>query len=182
MAIEKAVNALAPSFTFGAYDVDDIKQQGRLYALELLEKEVYDVNRPLENLLYTHVKFRLINLRRDKLRRSDSPCKACHSGLCCTPDGTPCEKYVVWRDRNQAKANIARPLDIDNVSDEHEHRTRTESTVVEDAAVSELVERIDKQLPVEMRGDYLRMKANVHIPKGRRYQVEEAIKKIVGEF
>src|SRR5947208_703774 len=76
-AIEKAVGMLAPSFAFGIYDVEDIRQEARIFAIEALPR--YDGVRPLENFLYSHVKNRLINLRRDKFRRADAPCKACHS-------------------------------------------------------------------------------------------------------
>src|SRR5690348_1481836 len=97
-AIEKAVNALASSFTFGIYDIDDIKQQGRLYALQALATEKYDPSRPLPNFLYAHIRNRLINLKRDKLHRNDPPCKECASGEPCQPDGH-CKKFLEWRKR-----------------------------------------------------------------------------------
>jgi len=179
-AIEKAVDILAPGFVFGPYTLDDIKQEGRLEAIKLLEKDVYDTSRPLENLLYTHIKNRYINLVRDKLRRSDSPCPQCHSGFSCRPEG-PCEKYVIWRDRNRVKSNIMRPLDLDHVADEHEQRTRVESTVTSEAELAELLAKIDAQLPAGLRSDYLKMRDGVTIPRTRKAQVEEAVKAIIGE-
>lgn len=178
-AIEKAVNALASSFTFGIYDIDDIKQQGRLYALLVLEDEKYDPSRPLPNFLYAHIRNRLINLKRDKLHRNDPPCRQCATGDFCTAEG-PCKKFQDWRRRNTAKANLQRPLDLNHLSDDKENRTRIDDSVSEDVALAEMLRMIDEQLPVELRPYYLQMRAGVSIPKAKREQVNSAIKEIVG--
>jgi hypothetical protein len=180
LAIEKAVNILAPSFVFGYFDLDDIKQQGRVYALQALAAGGYDPSRPLENFLYAHIRNRYINLRRDKLRRSDAPCLRCHAGDPCGEDGQTCRRYDDWLARNQAKANILRPLDIEHIADERERRARVASTVCEDAERDELLRRIDEQLPVELRSSYLQMRAGVSIPRARRLVVEAAVKEILG--
>src|SRR5262245_57832295 len=132
-AIDKAVNTLAPTYVFGPYDIDDIKQEGRRHAIEVLAKGVYDPTRPLENFLYTHIKNRLINLKRDKLRRNDAPCRRCHDGDPCGGPGSYCATYREWLARNNAKANLMRPLDLGNIADEREKRTRVNSTAHQDA-------------------------------------------------
>jgi len=62
--IESIINMIAPSFTFSYYDVDDIKQEARIFALEALKR--FDPEKgELRTFLLTHIKNRLINLRRD---------------------------------------------------------------------------------------------------------------------
>ncbi len=177
-AIERAVGVLAPSFTFGYFDVDDIRQQGRVFAIEILEKETYDPSRKLENYLYTHIHNRLCNFKRDNFRRNDPPCPPCHRGEWCE-EGGPCSKYSAWKKRNAAKSNLMRPLDIEHVHDEHEPGTRTPSTVEDDVQLQELLRMIDQDLPVELRQSYLQMRAGVSVPKARRLQVEKAVSEIL---
>lgn len=177
-AIEKAVTILAPSFVFGYYDLEDIKQQARLFGLQALDR--FDTSRPLANFVYTHIRNRLINLRRDKLRRNDPPCLSCHTGAPCN-SGSYCRRYSLWLNRNNAKASLARPLDIDNVSDERERRTQVAPSAEVDAEINELVALINEHLPVELREDYLRMKDGIAIPRARRAEILDAIRLIVGE-
>ncbi len=179
-AIEKAVRMLAPSFVFGYFGIDDISQQARLYGLQAIASGKYDPARPLENWLYIHIRNRLINLRRDKLRRSDPPCRRCHDGNPCGETGTICQKYAEWLGRNNSKANLMQPINIDHVSDEKESRARLESTVVQDAELNEVIERIDAALPVELRATYLQMRAGVSVPRARREAVMEAVRAILG--
>jgi DNA-directed RNA polymerase specialized sigma24 family protein len=177
-AIERSVAILAPSFVFGPYDIDDVRQQARLYALEAIEGGKYDPSRPLENFIYTHCRNRLINLKRDKLHRTDVPCRRCHEGDFCTSDGV-CKVYSEWRARNSAKANLMRPVALDRVADEKERRTRTDSTAEGDVQAAELKRLIDEKLPVELRADYLKMLGGVSIPPPRRKVVEAAVKDIL---
>ncbi len=173
-AIERAVNMLAPSFVFGYYDVDDVKQQARMFALEAMPR--YDPERPLFNFLCRHIRNRLINLRRDKQRRNDPPCQACHAGAPCEGGRSYCKKYSAWLTRNNAKANLCRPLGME-CSGEEKGR---ESTVVQDAELSETLRLIDVELPLGLRADYLRMREGVSVPKARREAVTEAVKEILG--
>lgn len=179
-AVEKAVNILAPSFVFGTYDLEDVKQHGFLIALKVLEKDKFDTSRPLANFLYTSIKNGYINLKRDEYRRNDPPCPSCHAGTPCPKAvGPACPKYQSWFDRNQAKANIANPLALEHISDEGERRTRTSSSAEQEAEIGELLQTIDAHLPVELRASYLQMRAGVSVPKGRRLLVEQAVKDIL---
>lgn len=179
-AIEKAADILAPSFVFGSYDVDDIRQQCFLFAFEVLEKEKFDPGRPLENFIYTHLRNQLINFRRNKFRRNDPPCGSCHSGVPCPKaEGEHCRKYRAWLRLNNAKANISSPLALDNVCDEKERRTRVESSSEQDVEIDELIKLVDSQLPVELRATYLQMRAGVSVPKPKRLQVERAVTEIL---
>lgn len=174
-AIEKAVTILAPSFVFGYWDLDDIKQQARMFCLQALER--WDKVRPLENFLYTHCRNRLANLRRDKLRRNDPPCESCHAGTFCgQTEGGACRRYADWLKRNNAKANLARPLDIDNVSD---NKKSHDCTTERDVEMDELLELIDEKLPMELRSYYLQMRDGLQVPKAKRQAVMDAVKEII---
>jgi DNA-directed RNA polymerase specialized sigma24 family protein len=180
-AIEKAANILAPSFVFGSYDVSDIKQHCYVAAIEALDKDKYNPEMPLENFLYACIRNALVRLKRDKYRRNDPPCKRCHAGEPCQDAGhaRQCPKYKAWFDRNAAKANLANPISVEHVSDERERRARAESRAESDAEIAELLQRIDEQLPVELRATYLQMRAGVSVSKGKRLQVEAAVKDIL---
>src|SRR5437763_58309 len=91
-AIDNAVNVLARSFRFGIYDVEDIKQEARIMGLEAVPR--WDRKRPLENFLYSHIRNRLINFKRNKFRRNDPPCPKCHQGVP-HEHGPLCEKNEV---------------------------------------------------------------------------------------
>lgn len=180
-AIERVVSRLAPNFRFGYFTVEDIKQQGRLYALQGLSSG-YDPSRPLESFIFSHVRNRLINYKRDNYKRTDCPCRLCYgmmSGQSKHPDGKYCDKFLVWQKRNIKKQNILSPLDISNISDECEKRTRTESTIVQDAEIKEIVEIIDRELPVEYRAQYLQMKEGLSVPKAKRTEIEEKVNEIL---
>ena len=181
-AVDKIANLLASSFTFGFYTVEDIKQQARLFAIQAMDR--YDPARPLDNFLYTHIKNRLINFRRDNFRRNDPPCQLCHASLNGdTPheDKQYCEKYQMWLKRNFTKQNIINPLDLSNICDEHEPNTRVESNVVEQLEREELLALIDMKLSVELRQVYLQMQAGESVPKAKREQVERAVLDILRE-
>jgi hypothetical protein len=147
-------------------------------ALEVLEKECYNPSLPLENFLYTHIKNRFVNLHRDKLRRRDAPCRACHEGKPCD-QGSNCSKYAAWLKRNTAKANLMRPLDLAHISDEREPHTRLASTVTEDAEIDEMLQLVDKHLPVELRSTYLQMRDGVSVSRAKRNEVEQRVREIL---
>lgn len=175
-ATEKVVGILAPSFAFGYFEVEDIKQQARMFAIQAMEK--YDPSRPLDNFLYTHIKYRLINFRRDKFRRNDPPCQSCRyalEGETLHPDKKYCDRYRAWLKRNGVKQNLMNPLDISNICDEHERTARVESTVVADIEKREILNLIDMHLDVELRQIYLQMQAGESVPKAKREQVERAV-------
>lgn len=166
--LDRVVRILAPSFTFGFYDLDDVMQEARIMGLECIER--YDEKRPLENFLYTHIRNRLLNLQRDKLRRNDPPCLPCHMGTPCVPHGY-CEAYARWLARNNAKTNLMRPLGMDALPEraEPEHEDHTELWAL-----------IDAELPVHLRADYLMLKAGVSLPKSRRDTLLRVLRDIVG--
>ena len=65
--IEIVATRLCHKFKFGYHTAEDIKQQARMFAWEGLDK--YDEIRPLENFLWTHVRNRLYNFKRNNYSR-----------------------------------------------------------------------------------------------------------------
>lgn len=181
-AINNAVRVLAPSFTFGIYDLEDIRQEARMFGLEAVKR--WDRIRPLENFLYSHIRNRLINLKRDKFRRNDPPCLLCHHGenkRSGHPSGEFCKKYVEWKRRNERKASLMRPMDFDHLPENCERKVCLESDVEGSVEMAEIMALIDERLDVDLRATYLQMLTGKSVPKARRSQVEEAIKEILRE-
>jgi DNA-directed RNA polymerase specialized sigma24 family protein len=175
-AMNKAIVLLAQTFAFGYFDSDDIRQEAYIFGLEALSR--YDPSRPLENFLYSHIKNRLINFKRDKYHRTDPPCKICaeHGKH---PDGSICAKYTAWKRRNSSKQNLMRPLDIQNLSDENEKSIRKVVNIIDDATFSEIRNLIDTHLSIELRSIYLRIKSGEYVSKAKRTKLENALRELI---
>jgi hypothetical protein len=112
--IENISKNLAYKFRFGYHEIEDMRQQISVFAIEGLEK--YDYERPLENFLWTHVRNRLFNFKRDNYQRPDKPCKTCplYNSLCADTEKDclehnnklDCEMYRSWYARNNSKKNL----------------------------------------------------------------------------
>ncbi len=188
--IDRVVNILAFNFKFGYFDIDDMKQQGRMYALEALPRYNPDMGN-LHNFLRSHIRNRFLNLHRDKLSRHQPPCQGCpfydpncqQSKNKCTAfvDKLECDKYAGWEKRNGAKRSLVEPLDISGIRDEKEKNMRNNVDIPEIVTKAELMDIIDNNLPVNMRSDFKKMMEDVSVSKQRRDKVISAIRKIVEE-
>jgi hypothetical protein len=180
-AIEEVSRRLAKQYAFGPYAQDDIKGFVALYSCEALAAGRYDRNRPLANFLYTNARNRLLNLKRDSSHRADTPCKACHAGTPCQPEGQ-CEAYRRWWARNSAKASIFFPNSANSAAEiAEENELRPQPSVVGQVEVKELRELIDERLPVELRADYLRMLSGEPVETSVRKRVRAAVLEIMEE-
>jgi len=189
--IDRVVNILAFNFKFGYFDLDDMKQQGRMYAIEAMPRYNPDMGN-LHNFLRSHIRNRFLNLHRDKLSRHQPPCQGCpfydpncqQSKNKCTAfvDKLECDKYAGWEKRNGAKRSLVEPLDISGIRDEKEKNMRNNVDIPEIVTKSELMYIIDNNLPVTMRADFKKMMEDVSVSKQRRDKVISAIKKIVEEY
>lgn len=178
--INRVASYHAATFSFGSYVRDDIYQESWLICLNALEVGQYDPARPLENYLHACVSKRLLNLYRNQVRRNDPPCKACHMEANCNDaePGNICEAYSAWRTRNDAKASLAQAADPE---DDRPSKIAVEPNYAEKANVSDMVSRVDRELPPHLRSDYLRMRAGETIPKARRRKVEDAVRQILSD-
>ena len=161
--ITTVVNRIAHKYRFGYYDIDDIKQEAFIIAMEAMDR--YDEGRPLENFLAVHISNRLKNFKRDNFFR---------------PDYVPPSGKIT--NDNNTKRFLMEPLDIDNIRDEHERNMRGEENIVDELAKKELMNIIDTSLDMGLRGDYLRILHGVYVPKPRREQIYESIMQILREY
>lgn len=172
--MQKVARTLAPTYRFGYHSNEDMEQVGILKVLIVLDKKEtnYDISRPLENFLHTIIHNELYNYKRKHYARLEPPCTCCNP---LNPPAYPCQKWLDWKSRNSSKQNIMQPLDMSNISDEFENNMRCESEIVDDTIGTELRSLLDKELPVELRRDYLQMLDGKVLPKARRERIQEAV-------
>ena len=178
--IDRIVNRISKKFRFGYYTLDDIKQQGRLFALEGLDG--YDGVRPLENFLWTHVHNRLINFKRDEYERREAPCLKCKQKVkrhCKDDSILTCLIYNKWVIRNRAKRNLMTPIEISHVEDEKEDSMKSYVYSDDEISENEVKQLIDKFLPINLRKDYLLMINGDHVSKTKQDKIRAEVKKIL---
>lgn len=172
--INKVVSKIAYKFRFGVNDIDDIKQQARLFCLEALDRFEPERNKKLYNFLYTHAHNRLINYKRDNYSRFQSPCLKCpfydefmqksRNKCMAFTDKMECEKWSVWSKSNQSKKSI---VAAPNLGDEYEDCAVDESDMLFSLSKKEIMEILDVEIPMEFRADYQRLKQGASLPKAR---------------
>lgn len=181
--IEDVVAKLAGPFKFGFHDTDDMKQEGRIMALEALPR--FDASLgTLRTFLTNHVRNRFINMQRDKLERRQPPCSSCpfyikkfdKCGAFATKD--ECEKWTAWKTRNLHKRNLMEGYNPNSVSENSGDTAPPAINFIDDISNKEIVEYIDKEMPIAMRADYLRLINGVKLPKNRRDKILEVVKEI----
>jgi DNA-directed RNA polymerase specialized sigma24 family protein len=172
--IDRICLLVANQIHFAYYDIEDIRQEGLILGLEVLSQ--YDFKRPLPNLLYTHIRNRILNIKRRVVTRTDPPCTSCHQsvdGHSEHDDGRYCTKYKNWYNINFGKRSIAQPMELE------EKPLAGDDIVGDSVEVKDLLEQIDKTLPVEMRETYLRMRAGEEVEQSLQDQVENFIKELL---
>ena len=178
--IENVAKRLAYKYRFGYYDVDDIKQEARIEAWKCLDR--YNGKHPLENFLFTHVKNRLFNLKRDKYSRLDKPCFKCPLNAYCKEtdeckeyvDLMECKWYNGWIVRNSTKSGLMDTMEYNHIDDTSEN-TMKEPDGIDSIMNNELIELIDRELSVEFRHDWLRIREGVQIPRIKLNKLKQAI-------
>lgn len=123
-AIEIVCYRLTAKFRFGYHDLEDMRQEAYILALEVLAAGKYDSTRPLTTFLYVHIHNRLYNFKRRHYARLTPPCARCPlnaylpepsgdaphipTGGCCTafPELSCCSLYSAWETRNNAKRSL----------------------------------------------------------------------------
>lgn len=175
--VKEVASRLAKKFAWGSYPAEDLEQQCFVWAIQRLPG--YDGVRPLQNWLQVVLQNFLIKLRRDKFKRTEVPCKACHAGHF-HGAGVPCRSYLVWQRRNAVKFGLTYPTEIWDVDEDSEKALQVpDGTTV--LAGEELMARIEADLPPKFRADFLRMMDGAVVSPERRREVREAVKKILGD-
>jgi DNA-directed RNA polymerase specialized sigma24 family protein len=172
-ALEKVARAVSRKYLFGYYEIEDIRQQAKLFALEALPK--YDATYGnLAGFLWTHARNRLLNLQRDKLRRVEPPCCRCACGDYCRDGGLPCSRHQEWESRNAAKSSLMRPAKL------AEERATEAPDVGSALDQEDLRRKVDEVMPVALRESYLKLLAGLRVGKSKRRAVEQVIREALG--
>lgn len=171
--IEKIASRLAPRFTFGHYDVDDIKQEIFLIALKGLPK--HDASRgTLSTYLHRYCYSRLKNFKRDNFFRQEYDCVVCG---CHDPY---CDKCLKRQWKMEGKSGLLEPQDIHGIK--HDPSMTIHHDYLDKMAVDELQEIINREIPVSMREDYLRIIEGLYVHKSKRAKIEELLKSIIEKW
>jgi hypothetical protein len=181
--IDVITKKLAYKFKFGYHQIEDMKQQISIFALEGLEN--YDNKRPLENFLWTHVRNRLFNFKRDNYQRPDKPCKTCpfydpnlkKSDNQCSEfkNKNDCELYHNWFGRNSSKKNLMHLTTIEEIKDYLPHTY----DCVDNVSNKEIIDKIQLGLTGDIRKIYLKMQSGIKICKSDMEKLVNAIKEIL---
>ena len=182
--IEKTVDYLAPSFRFGYYDADDMRQEGTIFCLEALPSFNFDrsiqdsVGDALLTFLKTHVRWRFLNMRRKSLTRIEPP--PCDCELCKrdSHNRLDCKKYSNWVKRNTAKRSLMEPFDVNDI---YTSDASFVSKIEENLLSSDIISVLNEHVPASMRGDYRKFIEGVTLPKAKKEKLFLKIKSILCE-
>lgn len=178
---------LGHKFKFGYHSFEDMKQQAAIFALEGLEK--YDNTRPLENFLWTHVRNRLFNYKRDNYQRPDKPCLSCplydphckkSTSQCLEfTDKSECPEYLAWGTRNNSKKNIMKPVGIEDLKDNNTAMIQQDNNILTSIANDQIISILDKEIPAQHRETYLKLKYGDKVYKADLNKLCSVIKDIL---
>lgn len=189
IVLDNISKRLGHKFKFGYHSFDDMKQQAAIFALEGLQK--YDNKRPLENFLWTHVRNRLFNYKRDNYQRPDKPCFTCplYDAHCkkstnqCLEfaNKNDCTLYSAWETRNNSKKNIMKPVGMEDIND-YAHSPSSKSPDVSDLVFNQqIIDLLDQHIPSSCRETYLRLKYGEKIYKTEMTKLYSVIQDILKE-
>jgi hypothetical protein len=187
LVLDNISKRLGHKFKFGYHSFEDMKQQAAIFAIEGLQK--YDNKRPLENFLWTHVRNRLFNYKRDNYQRPDKPCLSCpfFDAHCkkslnqCSEftDKNECDLYASWELRNTSKKNIMKPTSMDSSQEAaiHSHNKDIPTSVFNKS----IIDLLDKYIPAQFREHYIRLKHGEKIYKSDMNKLYSIIHEILKE-
>lgn len=182
---EKISQKLGYKFKFGYHSHEDMKQQAAIFALEGLKN--YDKSRPLENFLWTHVRNRLFNYKRDNYQRPDKPCLTCpfykpndpqipHE---CSEFSTKndCSLFSSWSLRNESKKNIMKPVTIEKIQENSKEITM--DNFVNNISNKEIIKIIDENISIKNRPLFIKLLGGIKISKLETTKLVKEIKTIL---
>jgi hypothetical protein len=182
--IDKIASRLGPKFRFGYHTNEDMKQQASLFAWDGMV--AWDGVRPLENFLWVHVRNRLYNFKRNNYGRPEKPCEHCPlkaydpnckkstSGCTKFENLMDCGLYKGWTDRNASKRNLMSSYTV--IFDQPQDIDASDIVFKRD-----LFDLLDRQMPVYLREDWIRLTNNLKISKIRRQKILDKIEEILKE-
>lgn len=172
--LNRAIWPLAENMKFGYNDSSDMYQEGFIFASNIMHK--YEStgrnNCSLENFIRIHVRSRFINMRRDKLYRTTSPCLNCQE---CDINMADCPKYNAWLLRNNAKHSIMESAELEDKEGET-------PDLFGDMWKKEFLEYVKDHISIGNRSNLLKLLDNVSLAKKKREELIEELKVLYKEF
>lgn len=150
--IKIVCDRISPRYTFYGYTVDDIKQEAFIICMEALNR--YDEARPLENFLSVNLSNRLKNFVRDN--------------------------HFIG-DENVDRQKVYQPAQLD-YEDSIVDEDGKFSSSYESIEYGDMASILDKNLPANVRMDYLKMINDIYITKQRRQEIIDIINAILEEY
>ena len=151
--IQTVIDRTANKYTFGYYELDDIKQESFIICLEAIQN--YDNSRPLENFLARHLSNRLKTLRRDKYSRKD----------------IVSEKHEKLNEVKKSLMDLKGSLfDI-----------AQEDDLIDILSTEEALDKVFESLSPSMRNDFIRIANGVSVQTVKKRKVFDKVKEILGE-
>jgi DNA-directed RNA polymerase specialized sigma24 family protein len=189
--IDIITKKLAYKFKFGYHDIEDMKQQISVFAIEGLKN--YDHKRPLENFLWTHVRNRLFNYKRDNYQRPDKPCLTCplydaqlkesFSGCKKFNNKNDCDLFASWSKRNSNKKNLMYFTTIDEVKNyANAFEDQNEDPLLKNITNKEILNLLDEKLSDEYRTIYIKMKSGSKVNKMDQNKLLAKIKELIKDM
>jgi DNA-directed RNA polymerase specialized sigma24 family protein len=154
LIIQSVAARLAPKYTFGYLDNEDLIQEAIIMGLEGYPR--WDQTRPLENFISSHISNRLKNYRRDNYYR-------------CNLQGSSKSRQA----NNLTKRKLMEPVEI------MPHFSFCQF----DEAIDNLdeIEFVMSQLPQLLRNDLKRLLNGASLQQSRKQAVYDAVKEILNE-
>ncbi len=185
IALDNISKKLIYKFKFGYHDLDDMKQQAAIFAMEGLKN--YDSSRPLENFLWTHVRNRLFNFKRDNYSRPDNVCIGCpffdpkfkKSENQCEKftNKQECSIYYNWSNRNDNKKKLMQTVDSDSVGQKQD----SNNDIADLISNSELLDFIEENIHLKYRDIYLKIKGGCKVSKSDLDKLKSHITSLLEE-
>jgi hypothetical protein len=134
-----------------------------------------------------HIRNRFINMKRDKFERQHPPCSSCpfyrqaHDkcvGFDCRED---CDKWQGWKKRNMMKRNLMEGYNPNSVSENSGDDAPHSDVLLTNMSNKEIVDHVDRNIPLPLRADYCRMLSGVKISKARREKILSIVRQLVHE-
>lgn len=181
--VEQVANTIAPNFTFGYYEAEDIKQEIWIMCLEALPK--FDKNRgaSLKTFLLVHCKNRLISLKRNKTSRIVLPCldKCPHwddelQECSKYRKRSNCKDYSKWQSTINDKNKIFALMELDDTEAYYE------TDILEDIHKDELLSYIDENIPAKYRNNYLQFIEGGKLSTYSKNVIRDLVKRLAEDY
>lgn len=152
--ITEVAERIVPKYVFGYYDVEDLVQEAIIIGLKGLRKYDKDAGE-LENFMSIYLSSRMKNFKRNNY-------------------------YRIGTKNAVDKIAIMNPVDISDVNPNEEDSMHSYSDLYDNLYYREMIDKINRELPVDFRRDYLKLMDGVNtMTQRRKNELIQKIREIV---